>query len=368
VRILFWTELYWPHIGGIEVKSHHLALALQARGHEVAVITSHGSLALPDRANHDGIEIRRYPFLEALAGKRLDLLAVARKGVQEFKRDFRPDLTQVFFTDPSVIFHWMTQSASKAPTIVAVPIALDGLRSGDGTLLMRTLKQASWIVATSHAMLSDVIALAPEVEQRCSVIHNSLDPPKLPSSPLPFNPPVLLCVGRVVREKGFDLAIQSLPEILRKFPSARLRIAGDGPLRADLRDDAAALGIAKSVEFLGWVDPVEVPRWIDRSTLVLVPSRWREAFGNIALQAMQMGRPVVAAATGGLPEVVDHEGTGLLTPVEDAAALSRAVLRLLGDHGLAKRLGYAGKLAAATRFSFDDYVGQHELLYAKLTT
>jgi glycosyltransferase involved in cell wall biosynthesis len=107
---------------------------------------------------------------------------------------------------------------------------------------------------------------------------------------------------------------------------------------------------------------------VNRSTLVVVPSRWREAFGNVALQAMQMGRPVVAAAVGGLPEVFEQEVTGLLTPAEDPAAIADAALRLLGNLELAERMGNAGRLAAETRFAFDDYVDRRETLYARMRT
>jgi len=366
VKILFWTELYWPHIGGIEVRSHRLAVALKARDHEVAVITSHGNLPLSDRECHEGIEVRRYPFQEALSAKRLDLLAAARKAVQEFKRDFRPDLVHVFFTDPGVMFHWMTHSGSAARTIITVPIGLRGSQCGDGTLLRQTLTQADWVVAISQAMRSDVISLAPEIEGRCSVIYNSLDIGIRSNCGASFDTPTLLCVGRVVREKGFDLAIQALPEILRARPETRLLIAGDGPARPELEAQAIALGVAGRVTFAGWVDPAEIPGLIGRAAVVVVPSRWREAFGNVALQAMQMRRPVIATATGGLPEVVLHEVTGLLIPVDDATALVSATLRLLKNRELAERLGSAGKRIAETRFAFDAYVDEHERLYARM--
>jgi glycosyltransferase involved in cell wall biosynthesis len=366
LKILFWTELYWPHIGGVEVRSHRLAVALRARGHEVAVVTSHAGIALDDQVWHEGIEIRRYHFWEALSANRLDLLAAARRGVAEFKSRFRPEVVHVFFTDPSVLFHWMTQAACKAPTIVCIPVGLGRLRSGDGTLLQRTLRQADWILAISSAMRSEAIALMPEVEPRCSVIYNSLDPPAESGDPLPFEFPILLCGGRLVREKGFDVAIQALPEILQRFPSAKLWIAGDGPERPELQKQAAGLGVASSVVFQGWVEPREFAKLTGRCTMVIVPSRCREAFGNVALQAMQMGRPVVATASGGLPEVVENEITGLITPVEDAAALASAAIRLLADPGLAERMGRLGRKAAARRFAFDTYVDRHEALYERI--
>ncbi len=260
----------------------------------------------------------------------------------------------------------MTQAAWKAPTIVGIPVGVGRLRSGDGTLLQRTLRQADWILAVSSAMRSETIALMPEIELRCSVIYNSLDPPTESGDPLPFEFPILLCGGRLVREKGFDVAIQALPEILQRFPNANLWIAGDGPERSELQKQAADLGVAKSVVFQGWVEPRGFAKLTGCCTMVIVPSRWREAFGNVALQAMQMGRPVLASATGGLPEVVENEITGLITPVDDAAALANAAIRLLADPALAERLGSLGRKTAASRFAFDTYVDRHEALYERM--
>jgi glycosyltransferase involved in cell wall biosynthesis len=81
---------------------------------------------------------------------------------------------------------------------------------------------------------------------------------------------------------------------------------------------------------------------------------------------MQMGRPVLAAASGGLTEVVENEITGLITPVDDAAALANAAIRLLADPGLAERLGSLGRKTAASRFAFDTYVDRHEALYERI--
>jgi glycogen(starch) synthase len=342
-------------------------LALRARGHDVRVVTSHGHLDLPDRADHEGVEIRRYPFLEALRSTRLDLLAAARTAVNQFKREFRPEVVHLFFTGPGILFHWMTQVKHPARTVTGVPIGLDGLQGGDRTLLTRTLTRSDWVIANSRAMRSDVLEIAPELKDRCTVIYNSLDSPGDTVCPIPFDPPVLLCLGRVAREKGFDLAIEALPEILRRFPRTQLWIAGDGPARAGLQEQVAALGLANSVVFTGWIDPPNVPQLLNQATVVLMPSRWREAFGNVALQAMQAQRPVVAAEVGGLPEVVSSEDSGLLVPPEDPPALAAAVLRLLNDPKLAHRMGQTGKSTALTRFGFREYVDQHEGLYARLS-
>jgi glycogen(starch) synthase len=105
---------------------------------------------------------------------------------------------------------------------------------------------------------------------------------------------------------------------------------------------------------------------MNSATLALVPSRWREAFGLVALQAMQMARPVVASDMGGLPEVVAHGETGLVVPKEDPAAVAQAVVQLLENRRLAEEMGAAGRRRAEKLFSFDRYVQEYESLYRKL--
>ncbi len=110
-----------------------------------------------------------------------------------------------------------------------------------------------------------------------------------------------------------------------QFPDLRLVVAGDGPARGDLEQLAAALGSAHAVDFIGWVSPQDFPRFLNRTTVVMVPSLCDEAFCLVALEAAQMGRPVVASEVGGLLEVVRHRQTGLTFPRGDAAALARSV-------------------------------------------
>ena len=191
--------------------------------------------------------------------------------------------------------------------------------------------------------------------------------PSVAPAPLPFAPPTLLCLGRVVDDKGFDLAIRALAEIRRRVPAARLVVAGDGPARTALAHEAATLGLADAVEFTGWVRPDEVPSLLNRATVVLVPSRWQEAFGLVALQAAQMARPVVATDVGGLPEVVLDGSTGLIVPPESPAAIAEAVSALLEDPARARALGLAARARAERTFGFASFVGAHERLYARVT-
>src|SRR5262249_12357022 len=137
----------------------------------------------------------------------------------------------------------------------------------------QTLCSANWVAGCSSAILEEGRKLAPEIVDRSSIIYNGVEAPSLTPAPLPFAPPRLLCLGRLVKDKGFDVAMTAFVKVLGLFPDARLLIAGDGIEKASLETQAANQGISRSVEFLGWVPPDRVAEFINSSTMVIMPSR-----------------------------------------------------------------------------------------------
>jgi glycogen(starch) synthase len=173
-------------------------------------------------------------------------------------------------------------------------------------------------------------------------------------------------VGRLAAEKGVDVAVDAFAMIFKRFPHARFKIAGDGPARGELEQQVAMLGLTDAVEFTGWIHPEKIPALINKCTLVVVPSRYREPFGLVAVEAAQMGRPVVAARTGGLCETVANQKTGLLFENEDAAALAKEIAFLLNHPDTAVQMGQAGRRRALKIFSLKKFVDTYDKLYLRL--
>jgi glycosyltransferase involved in cell wall biosynthesis len=142
-------------------------------------------------------------------------------------------------------------------------------------------------------------------------------------------------------------------------------IAGDGPERAGLERQAAGLGLGHRVTFRGWVSPDVVPRLINTATIVLVPSRW-EGLPGVVIQTGQMARPVVGTCIWGLPEIVVHGQTGLLTAPEDSAGMADAVGALLDHAGEATRMGEAARRQVADLFGWERHVDAYDALYRSL--
>jgi glycosyltransferase involved in cell wall biosynthesis len=140
--------------------------------------------------------------------------------------------------------------------------------------------------------------------------------------------PVVACVARLTAEKGHRDLITALPKLVSRFPGLRLLLAGDGPLREALVEQAAALGVTERLVFLGHVADV---RSVLAAADVLVLPSYREGLPNAVLEAMAMEVPVVATDTDGTAEAVVDGETGFLVPPGSPEALARAVTRVLED-------------------------------------
>lgn len=172
----------------------------------------------------------------------------------------------------------------------------------------------------------------------------------------------LLAVASLHRRKGLDVLLDALAQ-LDAASRPTLWIAGEGPEASALERRARQLGVADRVRFLGHRD--DVADLLAACDAFVLPSR-QEGLGVAALEAMALGRPVVASRAGGLAESVLHERTGLLVEPGDAEDLARALKRLLGDPELSRKLGAAGPEHVATRYSAGSMVEAYERIYQEV--
>jgi glycogen(starch) synthase len=320
---------------------------------------------LPDKDQYNNIPIYRFPFLDALAANNLPKLMDVRERVAKLKQDFKPDLIHINFTGPTVFFHLRTTQAYQAPVLLTRHGSFPIQVFGHDTLAEQALRNTEWVTANSAAVLAEARQLVPEITPRSSLIYNGMNVPALPPEPLLSCFPTLLCLGRLVEEKGFDLALDAFALLRDSFPNTCLIIAGDGPARPALEQQAAKLGVAEFVQFVGWVTPDSVPVLMNTATVVVMPSR-REGFGLVALEAALMARPVVATRVGGLPEVVVHQQTGLLVEQDNSKALAEAISALLADPNIAAQMGQAGCHRAQQLFHWERCVDAYTALYQRL--
>ena len=174
---------------------------------------------------------------------------------------------------------------------------------------------------------------------------------------IPHGAPLLGTLASIFTRKGHEVMLKALPRILRLFPGTHYFIIGTGEAdcEAILRSQVKDLGLEGRVHFAGFQESVF--GFLAAFTVYVHPVLM-EGFGLAVLEAMAMGRPVVATATGGLPEVVRHGETGLLVPAANEIALAEAIVSLLGDPERADSMGQAGRLRVSALFS-EEAMMQH---------
>lgn len=175
--------------------------------------------------------------------------------------------------------------------------------------------------------------------------------------------PVIGLVGRVNRDKGQLEMIQAMARIHAHRPDARLLIVGDGPGMSECQHAAAEFGVEDAVIFTG--QRHDIPALLAGMDLATMPSMWVEGFGYAALEAIAAGVPVVAFRSGGIPNIVLHEQTGLLVEHGNVTALAEAVIELLDDPARRAAFARAGQ-AHAQRFSLERHVERITGIYDSL--
>jgi glycosyltransferase involved in cell wall biosynthesis len=266
-----------------------------------------------------------------------------------------------------------------------------GYRGGDLVVLAARLAGASRVVRSVHLppvppisridkagitwrdrLLSRVICVSGPTRQahldelgrdprKCVVVHNGIDLDRFSPSiagdgvraefGLPESTPLVGTVSRLGEErKGVKYFVAAAADIARAHPDARFLVVGDGHLRPALEAQAAQLGISDRVIFTG--ERKDVARLLAAMDVFVIPSLY-EACQYSLLEAMAMGKPVVATPAGVAPDVVFDHQTGLLVPLEDSAAICAAVNELLEDRRLATRVGRNARDLMAGQFSVE---------------
>jgi rhamnosyl/mannosyltransferase len=176
---------------------------------------------------------------------------------------------------------------------------------------------------------------------------------------------IIFALGRHVYYKGFDVLIEAMQHI-----DAQLILGGDGPLKTELQQQAARLGISHKVTFTGSILENKLSAYFHACDVFCLPSvEQSEAFGLVQLEAMACGKPVVCTQLNNGVNVVNQSGvTGLAVPVRDATALAGALNTLLNDDALRSKLGEQAKTHAISGYSLTAMSNSHAALYHMLVS
>ncbi len=366
--------------GGGQRSTHNLARALARRGHDVTVVYTKPPwerVQLPAALPY-AVRWASLPALRSRSGAWLrpaSTLFVAR----EVKR----------LLSPGCVVHGNGEEAALVPGLrgstrfgfvmtprypeLPRPFKTGAARSsrllrtalaithGKYVLLGRALAGADRICPTS-AFASELVARAyPFDPASVRVIPNGISDEFLqPTAARPSTgtEPFAIYFGRLAREKGVHVLLDAIARA-GSLP-IRFVLAGRGPELERLRARARDL---QHVRFETWLDARELAALVQRASFAVLPSL-EESFGNTMAEAMALGVPVIATTAGSIPELIEHEATGLLVPPGDAPALAAAIARLASDASLRGRLGAAARTRAGA-LSWDAVAARFEDVYAE---
>jgi glycosyltransferase involved in cell wall biosynthesis len=227
------------------------------------------------------------------------------------------------------------------------------------------LAAADTIIAVSSRIAADLRARAPEAAGTpIEVIPNAVDIADLgaqaAATSAPIAGPYALYVGKLAPNKGTSHLVAVAERAGLDWP---LVIAGDGPDRAAIAAQAARSG--RDIRLVGWLDRRQTTAWLAHAALLVFPSRGPESLSRVLLEASALGVPIAAMNTGGTPDIVQDEITGLLS--DSPSALADSLRRLREDEALRARLGQAARARAHQLFDAPRVVAQVEAVYGRVT-
>ena len=358
-RLLFVVTL--AETGGVASYSRALLPAL-AEPFEV-VVAAHGDGPLKDLAEGLGMRYVHLRHLRRPIHPLRDVLAVGE--VLRLIRRHRPHIVHAHSSKAGIVGRLAAYRAG-------VPVRIFTVH---GWSFAAYTPPASWLFGAADRLMcpstSMIVCPADAVRtaglrartcraDRSIVIPNAVDVAACRRARHSAHTARIVSVGRLAFPKTFSTLLRALAAV--EPGMFRAAIAGDGPQRHELEGEIAALGLTNAVQLLG--TRADVADVLADSDLFVLSSR-SECLPMSVIEAMAAGLPVVASAVGGVPELVEQGRTGMLVPPDDPALLADAIARLIGDAGLRRRMGEAGRARAEALFDLDRFRRAHFDLYAR---
>jgi glycosyltransferase involved in cell wall biosynthesis len=308
--------------------------------------------------------LRRHVDLEIIAMRsRLDFQAISK--IRRHIKHLKPDIIHVHGTRAGSVGR-LAAIGLNIPVIYTEHLWTREFKLGRIMTFFHYL--VNWFldmftnlnIAVSFAVKDFLVNAKISHEDKIVVIYNGIKPSSFKAKIFEHKEIHLATVATLNRQKGIQYLLRALPQIKREFPNVDLEIIGDGPYKRELVGEVKKLRLGKSVTFSGFLADVE--KSLVKADLYIQPSL-SESFGLAIIQAMNIGLPVVATNTGGIPEVVTEGKSGYLVPPQDPAKLAGAILSLLRQPAKAKEMGQMAKKEVKLKFNLDDMIKELEQTY-----
>jgi len=358
-------------VGGIARHCEGLAKALVRENHEVHVVT----LDFPGSPGYEEMErVKVYRTATELGHPNfLTWVLLFNHFLEKRMADLGP---QVEF-DVLHVHDWLTAFAGisfkhylRKPMVLTVHSTevgrAQGLHGADSFSIdgieWWTAYEASRVVVTSHSMKREICDHFHLPWDKVDVIPNAIDVTQY-NTPVDTGPvrarygvgwgeKLVLCVGRLVPQKGIEYFIRAIPMIAQRYPEAKFVIVGEGWSRDYLEGVAQSMGLTRQILFTGFISDAEVIALMTSADVLVIPSVY-EPFGIVALEGMATGVPVVASRVGGLAEVIEHDRTGIFVYPRNPGSIAWGVDQILSSPSHAEWLTQNAKERLHKTYSWE---------------
>ena len=369
IKILF--VITSSGVGGAEKVLYHTSRLLDPGRYTSSICSLKDKGQIAQDAEKAGIEVHCLAMTdgERALGWISSLTALFR--LTRYLIKVRPTIVHSFLFRANII-------SRTAAFLARVPLVISSVRvmGGEKDYYHMIEKVTSCMVdhyiTVSDSVKEYLMNKANILPEKITTIHNGValngkSPRGKGSGPGPFglehNDSVVLSVGRLHQQKGYDYLIRAIATVKGEVPTVKALIVGEGEEENDLKNLVKSLDLSKEVIFTGLCRDVE--KLLNFTGLFVLPSLW-EGMPNAVLEAMSAAKPVVATRVGGVPELVVDGETGILVPPEDPDSLARAIVELLRNNERAQRMGNAGRKRVQKHFSLTAMVSKTDHLYQEL--
>ena len=358
-------------VGGTETQAVELALRLPVNAYDITLGCLRVKGPLLEKLKGSAVAIREFHPVGGMDSPR-GLYQMARLATYLRREKFDVVHTHDLWTN---LMGVLAARMAGVPAIVSSrrDLAHFDWYQGSRRHWLRRIQNLSGVVLANATPIRDALVaedgFSPE---KLRVIHNGVDTLKFQRGrrdrerlfPGTENQKLVVLVGNMHTDvKGHPWLIDSAPAVLKEFPQTRFVFAGDGDSRPAFEEKVAKLGLQGNFRFLGRRS--DIPDVLASCDIAVLPSR-AEGLPNAVLEYMAAGLPTIVSRVGGNAELVEDGVTGLLVPAADSAAIAGALLRLLRDPEMSRRMAESGRKVAVENYSFERLIREVDALYTEL--
>jgi len=364
IKLLVVTPYFYPKIGGIEKHTYNLYNGLRKKlGYEIVIITSNHESKEYKEETFEGMKIYRLSYQFKVSNTPISLKWKGQ--IKEIIKKEKPSIIMAhspvpFISDVTIL------SNKKIPSILKYHSgSMKKERFSFSNLIIfiyekiflrKLLKKSDYIICTSDFVMNNFLK---NYKNKSRTITPSVDLEVFKAKNHKINSKILY-VGRMDKTskwKGINYLIGAIKIVKQKIPDVKLNLVGEGDALQDYMDQANKLNLNKNISFLGALGGNKLVAKYNYSNLLVLPSiSEAESFGMVLIEAMACKKPVVGSNIGGIPYVIDNGKNGLIIPPKNSQALAEAIIKILENPKIAKKMGEEGYKKVKEKFNLNNQI------------